>query len=199
MSRREAGAATVSARAELTLRVARAQAGGRQELDRLLRDHQEPLYRHVRAITKDRETAFDALQNCLLLIARQLPGLRDPRWFKAWAYRIATREAVRLAKREVRIRDLREAAALAEPVEAPEPEAPFDAAVLRACADRLAELPPACQIVLRLHYFEDMTFVEIAEALEIPVGTAKSRLAYGLALLRRMMSDSLLQENRASG
>jgi RNA polymerase sigma-70 factor (ECF subfamily) len=190
MSRREAGTGNASARAELALRVARAQAGGRQELDRLLRDHQEPLYRHIRAITKDRETAFDALQNCLLLIARRLSGLRDPRWFKAWAYRIATREAVRMAKRETRIRDLREAAALVQPVEAPVPEAPFDAALLRACADRLAELPPACQIVVRLHYFEEMTFVEIAEALEIPVGTAKSRLAYGLALLRRQIASS---------
>ena len=189
MSRREAGTGNASARAELTLRVARAQAGGRHELDRLLRDHQEPLYRHIRAITKDRETAFDALQNCLLLIVRRLSGLRDPRWFKAWAYRIATREAVRMAKRETRIRDLREAAALVHPVEAPEPEAPFDAALLRACADRLALLPTACQIVLRLHYFEDMTFVEIAEALEIPVGTAKSRLAYGLASLRRQIIE----------
>jgi RNA polymerase sigma-70 factor (ECF subfamily) len=181
MSRREAGTAIASARAELTLRVARAQAGGRHELDRLLRDHQEPLYRHIRTIVKDREIAFDALQNCLLLIARRLRGLRDPRWFKAWAYRIATREAVRMAKRETRIRDLSEAAASAQPVEPLEPEAPFDAALLRACGERLAEMPPACQIVLRLHYFEEMTFVEIAEALEIPVGTAKSRLAYGLA------------------
>lgn len=184
-SRPEAG--TASPRAELTLRVARAQAGDRQALDRLLRDHQAPLYRHVRTITRDADIAFDALQNSLLLIARRLGSLRDPRWFKAWAYRIATREGVRMARHESRLHNLRDEAALAGPAEGPLPEDAFDAAVMRDCADRVAGLPPACQIVLRLHYFEEMSFVEIAEALEIPVGTAKSRLAYGLARLRETM------------
>lgn len=183
----EAGSGYAASRAGLTLLVARAQSGDRGALDRLLRDHQAPLYRHVRTITRDGDVAFDALQNSLLLIARRLGSLRDPRWFKAWAYRIATREGVRMAKRETRLRGLQEEAALAEPPEALLPEEPFDASAMRDCADRVAELPPACQIVLRLHYFEDMTFVEIAEALEIPVGTAKSRLAYGLARLRALM------------
>jgi RNA polymerase sigma-70 factor (ECF subfamily) len=178
-----------SARAELTLRVARAQAGGREELDRLLRDLQEPLYRHIRTVTRDGEAAFDVLQNSLLLIARRLRGLRDPRWFKAWAYRIATREAVRMAKRDTRLRDLHEAAAI-DRAATPPPESSFDPALLRACIDRLADLPPACQIVLRLHYLEEMTFVEISEALEIPLGTAKSRLAYGLGRLRQLMAET---------
>jgi RNA polymerase sigma-70 factor (ECF subfamily) len=177
-------------RAGLTLRVARAQSGDREALDRLLRDHQAPLYRHIRTITKDGDIAFDALQNALLLIARRLGGLRDPRWFKAWAYRIATREGVRMAKRETRLRARQEEAALAEAAEASPREEAFDAAFLTDCADRLADLPPACQIVVRLHYFEEMTFAEIAEALEIPVGTVKSRLAYGLARLREAMAPS---------
>lgn len=187
MSHHEPTAGEATARAGLTLCVARAQAGDRHALDRLLRDHQAPLYRHVRTITRDPDIAFDALQNSLVLIARRLSGLRDPRWFKAWAYRIATREAVRMAKQETRIRDVQDDAALADAIEAPMGEEAFDPGLVRACADRVAELPPACQIVLRLHYFEEMSFVEIAEALEIPVGTAKSRLAYGLARLRETM------------
>ena len=183
----EAEPGYATSRAGLTLLVARAQSGDRGALDRLLRDHQAPLYRHVRTITKDADIAFDALQNSLLLIARRLSGLRDPRWFKAWAYRIATREGVRMAKRETRLRALQEEAALAESIEAPPREAAFDAAFLAGCTDRVTDLPPACQIVVRLHYFEEMSFVEIAEALEIPVGTAKSRLAYGLARLRETM------------
>lgn len=174
-------------RAQLVLRVARAQTGDRKALDRLLRDHQEPLYRHVRSITGDRDRALDALQNSLLLIARRLGGLRDPRWFKAWAYRIATREAARTAKRESRFDDRRAEAELADHSEVALPEERFDADMIRACTEQVANLPPACQIVVRLHYFEEMTFVEIAEALEIPVGTVKSRLAYGLARLRSFM------------
>lgn len=186
MSGVDASARGGAKRAELVLRVARAQAGDRQALDRLLRDHQEPLYRHVRSITGNRDRALDVLQKSLLLIARRLGGLRDPRWFKAWAYRIATREAVRIKKRESRF-ELRAEAEFEDHSETPLHEEHFDTDVIRACAEHVANLPPACQIVVRLHYLEEMTFVEIAEALEIPVGTVKSRLAYGLARLRRLM------------
>lgn len=187
MSGPDPAARSAATRAKLVFRVARAQAGDRQALDRLLRDHQEPLYRHIWSITGNRDRALDALQNSLLLIARRLSGLRDPRWFKAWAYRIATREAVRTAKLESRFDDRRAEAGLADHIEVPLPEERFDADVIRGCAEHLANLPPACQIVVRLHYLEEMTFVEIAEALEIPVGTVKSRLAYGLARLRRLV------------
>ena len=44
--------------------------------------------------------------------------------------------------------------------------------------------------MVRMHYLDEMTYVEIAEALELSVGTVKSRLAYGLALLRRRLAGS---------
>ena len=46
----------------------------------------------------------------------------------------------------------------------------------------------ASRLVVRMHYFDDLTITEIAEALELPVGTAKSRLAYGLKALRRTLA-----------
>ena len=176
-------------RSALVLRVALAQSGDRAALEVLLRDHQQPLYRHVRTITGDADLAFDVLQSALLLIARRLPSLRDPRWFRAWAYRIATREAVRAARRRRRDLSLFEDAPA---IESAAPEAPpLDPWLLRACADRLAALPPAAELTVRLHYLEEMTLVEIAEALEIPVGTVKSRLAYGLARLREQLGPLL--------
>ena len=172
-------------RAALVLCVARAQSGDRPALDRLLRDHQQPLYRHIRAITGDSDLAFDVLQSTMLIVARRLASLRDPRWFRAWAYRIATREAVRAARR--RRRDL---GLVGEPPAAEELAAEMsyaDPALVRACADHINALPPAAELTVRLHYFEEMTLVEIAEALEIPIGTVKSRLAYGLARLREQL------------
>lgn len=170
----------------LALLVARAQTGDLAALDRLLRERQRPLYRHIRGIVADSDLALDILQEVMLLVARRLPSLRDPRWFRAWAYRIATREAVR------RSRNHRWRSALHENEEAADlPGAgPLEPQTLtrEELEQRLASLPPASETVLRMHYLDELSFVEIAEALEIPVGTVKSRTAYGLAALRRLSS-----------
>jgi RNA polymerase sigma-70 factor (ECF subfamily) len=60
-----------------------------------------------------------------------------------------------------------------------------DEALLAALPGQLAALPMAAQVALRMHYLQALTQQEIAEALEIPLGTVKSRLAYGLMWLRR--------------
>jgi len=169
--------------ARLALQVALAQSGDRDALDQLLSGIQRPLYAHVAAILGDREQAFDVLQSSLLLVARRLGSLRDPRWFRAWAYRIATREAVRASRRRTRHRDLfaDESVPIADvPVEEPA----YDPAVVRACLDRIELLPAGARAVIRMHYLDELTLVEVAEALELPLGTVKSRLAYGLARLR---------------
>jgi RNA polymerase sigma-70 factor (ECF subfamily) len=168
--------------AALALTVALAQSGDRRALDRLLRDHQWALLRHARAILHEEEAALDAVQASLMLIARRLGSLRDARWFRPWAYRITTREAVRLAKSRGRERQLFEE----EPADVTDTAVREDEAdeLLRACADGIDRLPGASRLVLSLHYREGLTLVEIAEALEVPLGTVKSRLAYGLARLR---------------
>ncbi len=162
--------------------MALAQSGDRRALDRLLRDFQAPLYRHSCAIVGDPDLALDALQASLLIVARRLKSLRDPRWFRAWAYRITTRESLRVTRRRGRDRQLFDDGidvetldhAVAEDAGGPPP----------LWTERLAELPPGAQVVLRLHFLEEMRLAEIGEALEVPLGTVKSRLAYGLARLR---------------
>jgi RNA polymerase sigma-70 factor (ECF subfamily) len=169
-------------------RVVAAQFGDRAALDALLRDIQVPLFRHVAYLLGSDEAAEDALQEILLTISRKLGGLRDPRWFRAWAFRIATRMAIRHARR------LRSGYALvdlehADELEAPsEPDPPFDETELLRLRGALGEVPPASQLVLRMHYEHALTHVEIAEALGISIGTVKSRHHYGLQWLRRRMA-----------
>ena len=50
---------------------------------------------------------------------------------------------------------------------------------------RIPHVTPASRAVLALHFKEGMTLPEVAAVLDIPLGTVKSRLAYGLATLRR--------------
>lgn len=171
------------------LLVARAQSGDRQALDALLRQLQLPLFRHISAIVGERGIAEDVLQDVLITVARKLSGLRDPRWLRAWAFRIASRAAVRRARRERTWSDRDELSDEMPVSEAVSGES-LDAALGREEIERTVDaLPMASRLVVRMHYFDDLSITEIAEALELPVGTAKSRLAYGLAALRRMLAE----------
>ena len=165
------------------LQVARAQTGDRAALGRLLAALQAPLFAHVRGLLDgDAHAAEDVLQDVLLTVCRRLPALREPTLVRAWAYRIATRAAVHRARRDHR-HPAGDDGAL-DAVAAPAHEPPFEPELVAAIPGALAGLPRASGAVLRMHYLDGLTYGEIAEALEIPLGTVKSRLAYGLAALR---------------
>jgi RNA polymerase sigma-70 factor (ECF subfamily) len=124
------------------------------------------------------------LQETLWIIVRRLPSLRDARWFKAWSYRIATREAIHRTHSEERWKEALRGEAMNE-LPSEEFNDRIDPELVSQLHSELSELSPASQVVLRMHYLDELTHVEIAEALEISEGTVKSRLAYGLAALRR--------------
>jgi RNA polymerase sigma-70 factor, ECF subfamily len=63
-------------------------------------------------------------------------------------------------------------------------DAQFDPDLIERIPDAVSALPPASQLVVRMHYIDGLSHTEIAEALELSVGTVKSRLSYGLAALR---------------
>jgi len=164
---------------------ARAQLGDRESLEELLRRLQSPLHVHIRTITGDDDLAADALQETLLIICRRLGTVRQVEWIRAWAYRVATREALRAIRRSGRDRDVRLDDAPPLPDESGDTAGLEDEELLERLPAKLAALPPAARIVVRLRYLESLSQMEIAEALEIPIGTVKSRLAYGLEYLRR--------------
>jgi len=164
----------------------RAQGHDRVALESLLRALQLPLHRHISAIVRDPDLAEDVLQEVLWLVCRKLARLRDPRWIRAWAYRIATREAHRRLRRE-RMTSPLDDAVLAT-LEAPALERSPDLELLARIPALVERLSPASALVIRMHYLERLSIAEIAEALELAPGTVKSRLAYGLATLRRSVA-----------
>jgi RNA polymerase sigma-70 factor (ECF subfamily) len=169
--------------ARLGALAARAQLGDRPALEALLRELATPLHEHVRGIVRDPDDAADVLQETLLLVCRRLATLREHRWVRAWAYRIATREAVRAARRGRAPRTLSIDTLPDFPIAIDEPV--VDPELVAELPRRLDSLPAAAQTVLRMRYLHGLSQSEIAEALEIPIGTVKSRIAYGLDVLRR--------------
>lgn len=159
----------------------RAQVGDRQAIEALLRSVQPMLGRYVRAIVGTAD-AEDVTQDVMVLIYRKLWTLTAPDLFRPWAYRIASRAAFRHLRTRHRWPDhLRDDEALDD----------LAAQELAAGNSRVDELlqdtrvTPASRAVLALHFKEEMTLPEVAAILDVPLGTVKSRLAYGLATLRR--------------
>jgi RNA polymerase sigma-70 factor (ECF subfamily) len=158
--------------------VLRAQSGDRESFDELLRGIAPALQRYLVRVTNDSSLADDVLQDVLIAIVRKLTWLTDASLFRAWAYRIASREAFRaLRKRNARIH---------EPVgEIAIDDVPVDPWQRERLLASLERLSPASRAVITLHYLEEMPLAEVAAVLDLSVGTVKSRLAYGLTQLRK--------------
>ena len=162
--------------------VLRAQAGDRESLDRLLRGIHGPLLGFVTRLVRDRAAAEDVVQDSLLTIVRKLRWLESPEAFRPWAYRIAARTAMKALKREQRRFSVIDRHADLDAVEGPEPPASDD--IVDRLPGMLESVSPASRAVLVLHYLEGLPLQAVGDILEIPLGTVKSRLAYGLQVLR---------------
>jgi len=165
--------------------VLRAQCNDREALESLLRSAQPRLRRYVRSLAGE-EDADDILQNVLILICRKLASLHTPELFRPWIYRIASREAFRHLKKRNRRPDraqdeLLPLEELATPAVAPSTE------LLESLLDA-DTMTPACRAFLALHFQQELPLQEVAAVLEIPLGTVKSRLASGLAALRKQLA-----------
>jgi RNA polymerase sigma-70 factor (ECF subfamily) len=168
--------------------VEQARRGDREAFAVLVHQVSDPLYAIAHRILRDTGLAEDALQNALVLAWRRLPHLRDADRFEAWIHRILVHacydEVQRSRQWTANVRVL--------PVEGPsEP----DGSNLVAARDELERafrrVPVDQRAVFVLHHYVGLPLVEIAEMLEIPAGTARSRLHYATQGLRAaLISDA---------
>ena len=166
-------------------RVIRAQCGDRDALEGVLRSIQRPLLRYVTRVVGATE-ADDVVQDALVIVARKLSWLGEPRLFRAWAFRIASRitfDYVRRARREL-LHDSDDA--VLQALVAP-PTPPSEQALEQLLNSE--RVSPASRAVLVLHFQEEMPLAEVAAVLDLPLGTVKSRLAYGLKALRQQLGN----------
>ena len=162
--------------------VLRAQSGSHEALNELFKLLQQPLFRYLKNLVREEFKAEDILQEVFIRIYRKLKWLREPRALRPWAFQIATREAFRYLKREKRWAnetaddELLPQATVTEKV---------SGELISRLPELIGKLSPASRAVIVLYYLNELSLNETAAVLEIPVGTVKSRLAYGLTKLRR--------------
>jgi RNA polymerase sigma-70 factor (ECF subfamily) len=151
----------------------------------LLASIEAPLRRYLSRLVRP-EDVDDVLQSVLILIFRKLLWLEDPALLHPWAFRIASRAAFRWLKRENRRPEEALDEGALEEIRASD-ERPADELLSEL---HLLAMSPASRAVVVLHFQEDLPLAEVAKILEIPLGTVKSRLAYGLAALRRQLGGT---------
>ncbi len=163
--------------------VAAAQGGDRNALDQLIRRHYDRIHAVCRRIAGTNRDADDACQEALIKIVRSLPRFDGRSSFATWAYRIATNAALdELRKRQRRpmpgVDDIAD-----ERFEQRVDNDPSDVGDRMILDHALGELPDDLRAAVVLRDVADLEYAEIAEALDIPVGTVKSRISRGRAAL----------------
>jgi RNA polymerase sigma-70 factor, ECF subfamily len=164
-----------------------ARDGDADAFEDLLSRRVDRLYTTASLILHDRTLAEDAVQEAMVRAWRSLPSLRDPERFDAWVHRLlvhACIDAARGARRGRSEQELPDALASNEDLEA----AVADRDALQRAFARLSANHRAA-FVLRHHLGNSMQ--EMADALRVPIGTAKSRLYYAeQAMAAAMEADS---------
>jgi len=164
--------------------VDRARGGDREAFGVLAAGAVDRLYGIARLILRDAELAEDATQDALVQAWRSLPMLRDVERFDAWLHRLLVRSCADIGRHRRRWR--------AEIAILPREPAQADASTGLADRDQiergLRRLNEAQRAILVLHFYVGLSPTEAAAVLEIPVGTAKSRLHYAIEALRAALA-----------
>ena len=167
------------------LLVIQAQQGATEAFEELIQRWQERLWRLAWRLTGDDQAAWDVLQDTWLAISRQIRRLEDAAAFPAWAYRIAGNKSRDWVRRRQRRRRADEV--YSEQHRQSEEERAETTRQYNDLKEALADLPGRDRAILSLRYEEGFNTAEIAEILDIPPGTVKSRLHYARERLRRFL------------
>lgn len=161
--------------------VSRAQRGDQQAFHALAEAAQPRLYRLAFGVLREPTAAAEATQQALIAIWRYLPRLLDPARFDAWSYRLLVRACSAQFGQGPRSLHDGDVPAGREPLATDE----FLAVLHRDQLERgFRRLSADHRAVIALRYLLDLPLADVAEALDVSVGTVASRLNRALAALR---------------
>lgn len=146
-----------------------------------------PLYRFALSLTKNSSDAGDLTQQTFFVWARKGDQLRDTSKAKSWLFTTLYREFLRGRRRGEHMTALEDLPPNESDPPAPEVDlvTELDAGLV---VESLQEVDEVYRVPVTLFYLEDMSYKEIADALEVPIGTVMSRLSRGKSQLRNALA-----------
>ncbi|HLI24601.1 MAG TPA: RNA polymerase sigma factor [Acidimicrobiales bacterium] len=188
--------------------VAAAAGGDRDALEQLLARHHHRIYTVCRRLTGSDADAADASQDAMVAIVRGIGSFSGASRFSTWAYRVAVNaslDELRRRRRRPLLGEGEDLYVLADGAPpgagsgaTPSPAAAMAPAALPApdgAADRLdiqaalRRLPPEFRAAVVLRDLCGLDYAEIAEVLDVPAGTVRSRIARGRAALAGLLGE----------
>lgn len=152
----------------------------------LVDEYYQPLYRFAYSLAKNESDASDLVQQTFLIWARKGDSLRDPSKVKSWLFTSLYREFLRIRRRGASMTAVEpEILEIELPPEQPEVMNQFDG---NQALDALEKIDEIYREPLTLFYLEHLAYKEIAEVLDIPIGTVMSRLSRGKSQLKQLLS-----------
>lgn len=162
--------------------VLRCQAGDDAAFETLMASHGPRIRYFVRRLATDAGEIEDLLQEIWITVWRKVPRLRDSASFRPWLYRIARNVVYKHQRRSGH-----QPSFDAPEITGDATEIRFDPEDVAAIHASLGRLSEPHREALTLRFLEDMSYEEMADALECPVGTVRSRIFYAKKALREII------------
>lgn len=180
-------------------------SGDERAYEVLVTDYQQPVYNLVLRLLNDPSDANDVVQEVFLKVFRKVGAFRGDSSLKTWIYRVAVNEAYnyqrwfsRHRKQEVELESdeptgLDYYHRLSDPGRSPY-DCVADTEQHALIEDALGRLNPSFRAAVVLRDIEELSYEEIAEILQIALGTVKSRILRGREALRKELAGRLEPE-----
>jgi RNA polymerase sigma-70 factor (ECF subfamily) len=154
-------------------------------VEELIHTFEKRLFYYIRRLVNNEEDAWEVLQETWFKVIPGLNRLREPKTLPAWLYRIARNTAISRIRKDIAERTM-----IAE-TELEVPETELSTELNSIDAERvhraLTQISLPHREVLTLYFLEDLSIEEVAEIIDAPVGTIKSRLYYAKRALREVI------------
>jgi RNA polymerase sigma-70 factor, ECF subfamily len=168
----------------------------------LISRYQQPVYNLVYRLMTDPSDASDVVQEVFLKIFRNIGAFRGNSSLKTWIYRIAVNEAhnhrrwfSRHRRQEVGLEDEEDGCRSYQEVLPDQGRSPFEVVsgheTHHLIEQALAKVNPSFRAAVVLRDLEDMSYEEVAEVLQVSLGTVKSRILRGREALRKNLAGQL--------
>jgi RNA polymerase sigma-70 factor (ECF subfamily) len=164
----------------------------RAAMEMTIQKYREPLYFHARYIVKDHQEAYDLVQEVFIKAMREMRFFNEDFKIKAWLYRVTSNLCFNQLRNRKRRGAILDTMMKPEALVADQIETVFAAEQKEEVMGALAELSDDHRDILVLRYYDDLSYAEIADVLQVKLGTVMSRLSRARMRLMDVMKDGEL-------